>query len=138
MADEKVHERVPVSQHRNAAAAADGKTHRERVQLDTGRERQRGQTGEDTEGWLGTQHQREREKFLNPHPCHTETKVGGRLCMVIFFFFWLEGGGVREEESKLTASEACQVSKVYQERVNGWTSLACSLIFSVTLGLALN
>lgn len=91
MADEKVHERVPVSQHRNAAAAADGKTHRERVQLDTGRERQRGQTGEDTEGWLGTQHQREREKFLNPHPCHTETKVGGRLCMVIFFFFWLEG-----------------------------------------------
>lgn len=88
MADEKVHERVPVSQHRNAAAAADGKTHRERVQLDTGRERQRGQTGEDTEGWLGTQHQREREKFLNPHPCHTETKVGGRLCMVIFFFFF--------------------------------------------------
>lgn len=92
MADEKVHERVPVSQHRNAAAAADGKTHRERVQLDTGRERQRGQTGEDTEGWLGTQHQREREKFLNPHPCHTETKVGGRLCMVIFFFL---AGGVR-------------------------------------------
>lgn len=87
MVDEKVHERVPVSQHRNAAAAADGKTHR--FQLDTERERQREQTGEDTEGWLGTQHQREREKFLNPHPCHTEKKVGGRLSMVIFF---LAGG----------------------------------------------
>lgn len=86
MVDEKVHERVPVSQHRNAAAAADGKTHR--FQLDTERERQREQTGEDMEGWLGTQHQREREKFLNPHPCHTEKKVGGRLSMVIFFFGW--------------------------------------------------
>lgn len=41
--------------------------------------------GEVVEGWMDTQHQREREKFLNPRPCHTETKVGGRLCMVIFF-----------------------------------------------------
>jgi len=39
---------------------------------------------------MDTLHQRQREKFLNPHPRHTETKVGGRLRMVIF----LAGGGV--------------------------------------------
>lgn len=55
------------------------------VQLDTDMESWRwGDTGEVVAGRIDTQHQKLREKFLNPRPCHTETKVGGRLCMVIF------------------------------------------------------
>lgn len=57
----------------------------------TGRDRTGGRHNEEAVGGrVDTQHQRQREKFLNPCPRHTETKVGGRLCMVIF----LAGVGV--------------------------------------------
>lgn len=70
-----------MAQHRSSTA--DGKAHGDRVQLD--RESWgRTHTGEVVGGWIDTQHQRQREKFLNPRPRHTETKVGGRLHMVIF------------------------------------------------------
>lgn len=87
MVGEKVPGWVPVAQHRSAAA--DGKAHRDWVQLDTDRESWGRSTGEVVGGWMDTQHQRERDKFLNLRPCHPETKVGGRLRMIIF----LAGGG---------------------------------------------
>lgn len=50
----------------------------------TGKDRTGGRhTEEAMGGWVDTQHQRQRKKFLNPCPHHKETKVGGRLCIVI-------------------------------------------------------
>lgn len=57
----------------------------------TGRDRTgRRHTLEAVGGRVNTQHQRQREKFLNPCPPHTEKKVAARLCMLIF----LAGVGV--------------------------------------------
>lgn len=49
----------------------------------TGRDRTGGRHTEEAVGErVDIQHQRQRKKFLNPCPRHTETKAGGRLCII--------------------------------------------------------